>query len=125
MRQGTGAGFLYAVSAPASSEEEQVRRSSENTHFRDLAAKRHRRPVKSRAKLITQRTNDKILLITGKESGRATWWYIKVSRLKEPLLLKALGAKPIRLADYGEIVRCGPGAMPPQDVVDEIEEEYH
>jgi len=59
----------------------------------------------------------RIFLITGKDSsGRAAWYYVRISATKSIRFEKLNGADSLNLNDWGEIIRSGFGKSPQQSI---------
>ena len=70
---------------------------------------------------------DVIYLVTGKDAGKPAWYYLKVHKLKLPLLLRESQRNKegrLDLQSYGVVIKYGWGEMPPQSVQNEIEVTY-
>ena len=60
---------------------------------------------------------DLLYLIKGKDAGREAWWYILLHNTQvAPIFLKKLGIDGEKISDYGEVIRCGWGKEPPDEV---------
>ena len=78
--------------------------------------------MNSKTKNDTQGTV--IYLSQGYFNGRPTWHYLKVNKLKLPLLLKDAKKGEIDVVDYGNILFSGFGANPPDEVKDFVQRKY-
>lgn len=70
---------------------------------------------------------DEIYLVTGKDAGKPAWYYLKVHKLKLPLLLHESQCNKegkLDLQSYGVVIKYGWGDMPPLSVQNEIEVKY-
>lgn len=64
-----------------------------------------------------------LYLVRGKDKGRAAWYFLQVDKMKLPIFLNKLKLlqSAFPLHDYGEIIECGWGENPPEDVVKRIQ----
>jgi len=68
--------------------------------------------------------SDLIYLVKGVDAGRNAWYYVLVERVKLQLFLKALNDDIIHLEEYGVILHSAYGDEPPQNITDQLKEEY-
>jgi hypothetical protein len=59
-----------------------------------------------------------IYLVRGDNQNKKAWYYVKVDPLKVTLFLRDIKQSSIDLSMYGEIIHCGWGENPPQDLID-------
>jgi hypothetical protein len=69
-------------------------------------------------------TNSVVYLERGKIGEKSVWYFIEVSRLKEPLYQRIKPGSLMNLSDYGQVILSGYGLRPPQAVEDWIQEKY-
>jgi len=74
-------------------------------------------------KKIIKAQNSIIYLVTGKEQGKDSWFYVRVSKLKEPLLKAALEKGELNVPDYGDIIYSGWGVEPDEEIAALVEGE--
>lgn len=65
---------------------------------------------------IIKSKNSAIYLITAKEQGKDCWFYVKVNKIKQPLLEAALKIGEFSVTDYGQVLYSGWGAEPDSEV---------
>ncbi len=72
-------------------------------------------------KVSTSRT-ELVRLARGSENGQATWYYIKVDKMKFPIYQQRLQkGETINVFDYSEVLHCGWGDNPPAEVTAEVQ----
>ena len=74
---------------------------------------------------------DRVFLVRGKDRGRAAWHYVLLVDDDETIRLfientqgANAGMKSIDVSNYGQVLRSGWGADPPNDICDFIEKMY-
>lgn len=75
----------------------------------------------------TTRGADIIYLIKGQDSGKDAWYYLKVNKLKLPLLENQVtnsSEDKLDLPSYGTVLDYGWGSEPPKSIQEEIEVKY-
>lgn len=70
----------------------------------------------SSVKKIINSKSGAIYLITAKEQGKDSWFYVRVNKLKEPLLQVALETGELSISEYGEVLYSGWGKEPDADI---------
>jgi len=80
------------------------------------------KPMSFVDKVRKSRDRHLLRLVTGKNQGSDAWWYIRVKPEKMALYVRRVKSEFIDLADYGEILYCGWGKEPPEDIKKKIEE---
>jgi len=65
-----------------------------------------------------------IYLSQGFFNGRPTWHYLRVNKLKLPLLIENAKKGEIDVVDYGNILFSGFGQNPPDEVKDFVQKKY-
>lgn len=74
-------------------------------------------------RVIRSRSNRLYLVRGNDRSGRAAWYYIRVTG-SLVLFERALKSGSLNLADHAEILLSGYGENPPEDVVQKMRDEW-
>ena len=93
------------------------------THIRNERAAFPRSRFSSE-KRPTRFVNQPLFLVRGKNQEKPAWWYVLVQGIKVVLFREKLKTGQLDLADYGDIVECGWGDDPPENVVKRMAEKY-
>ena len=65
-----------------------------------------------------------VRLINGIEEGRSAWFFLKLSKKTYDKYKKGIRCEPFNVGSYGDILACGWGDNPPEDVVAHMQELY-
>ena len=71
-----------------------------------------------------RKSTERIYLVRGKVSNRASWRYVLVKKHLLGLFLKQTKGGSLDVADFGEILRSGFGEDPPEGTIDKILKEF-
>ena len=65
-----------------------------------------------------------IYLSQGFFNGRPTWHYLRVDKLKLPILLRDAQKGEIDVVNYGNIIFSGFGQTPPDEIKEFVQKKY-
>jgi hypothetical protein len=76
--------------------------------------------------MIKTARKEQLYIVYGRDNGKAAWYCIQVDQLKLAVFKAHLKTKPdvIHLDSYGKVLYCGWGKNPPQDIINEIRDQY-
>jgi len=92
--------------------------------FTDKFQKKSEQTVQSFQDQLKQRGGELVYLVRGKDRGRAAWHYVHVEKNKLPLFLKKVESGTVDVSMYGEVLHSGWGENPPDDIVQQIKEQF-
>ena len=73
---------------------------------------------------IESERGEQVYLVRGKDDGRQAWYYVFVEKLKLSHFLKMIEAGSLNLDDYGKVLYSGWGQDPPDEIAEQIKNEY-
>ena len=77
-------------------------------------------------KTIAKRADgDRVFLVTGDNQNKKAWYYVLVQKTKLPLFKREVQTDFIDLSLYGDILYCGWGEEPPEDISQKIKDEFY
>lgn len=75
-------------------------------------------------KKILSDNGNLVQIVTGKDHGEHAWHCVLVKKQYLDIFNQTLTDDTIPLNTYGQILKSGWGEMPPEDILEELAEEY-
>jgi hypothetical protein len=95
-------------------------------NFQDTTKRRDTGSSGQKFETIAKKSDgDRVFLVTGDNQNKKAWYYVLVEKTKLPIFKQKVTTDFIDLSLYGEIIECGWGEEPPEEIANRIKKDFY